>query len=102
MSEGKFSQPRPHRDEERQIEESFRQLTEEKNPRRKKEYNVEEDIQKTVREISAQEVTLSEEAGLPFARSGRLEQTVQVSPEQIPPGGLWHRPSLPKTHRSMI
>ena len=26
MSEGKFSQPRPHRDEERQIEESFRQL----------------------------------------------------------------------------
>lgn len=91
MSEGKFSQPRPHRDEERQIEESFRQLTEEKNPRRKKEYNVEEDIQKTVREISAQEVTLPEEAGLPFARSGRLEQTVQVSPEQIPP----RRPAAP-------
>ena len=58
MSEGKFSQPRPHRDEERQIEESFRQLTEDRNRRRKKTYNVEEDIQKTVREISAQEVSL--------------------------------------------
>jgi hypothetical protein len=49
MSEGKFSQPRPHRDEERQIEESFRQLTEDRNRRRKRTYNVEEDIQKTVR-----------------------------------------------------
>ena len=27
MSEGKFSNPRPHRDEERQIEEAFRQVT---------------------------------------------------------------------------
>lgn len=85
MSEGKFSQPRPHRDEERQIEESFRQLTEDRNRRRKKTYNVEEDIQKTVREISAQEVSLPDENELPFARSTRLEKTAQVSPEQLPP-----------------
>ena len=91
MSEGKFSQPRPHRDEERQIEESFRQLTEDKHHRRKKEYNVEADIQKTVREISAQEVSLPEETGLPFERSAKLEQTVQISPEQIPP----RRPAAP-------
>ena len=50
MSEGKFSQPRPHRDEERLIEESFRQLTEDKKRRRKTVYNVEEDIQNTVQE----------------------------------------------------
>ena len=85
MSEGKFSQPRPHRDEERQIEESFRQLTEDKNHRRKKEYNVEADIQKTVREISAQEVSLPQETGLPFERSAKLEPTIQISPDQIPP-----------------
>lgn len=85
MSEGKFSQPRPHRDEERQIEESFRQLTEESGRRRKKPYNPDADIQKTVREISAQEVSLPEETGLPFERSPRLEQTVQISPDQFPP-----------------
>ena len=27
MAQGKFSNPRPHRDEERQIEEAFRQVT---------------------------------------------------------------------------
>ena len=82
MSEGKFSQPRPHRDEERQIEESFRLLTEEKNRHRKKTYKVEEDIQKTVREISAQEVSLPEDTGLPFERSAKLEQTIQTAPGQ--------------------
>jgi len=82
MSEGKFSQPRPHRDEERQIEESFRLLTEEKNRHRKKAYNVEEDIQKTVREISAQEVSLPDDSGLPFERSVKLEQTVSSAPGQ--------------------
>jgi len=85
MSEGKFSQPRPHRDEERQIEESFRQLTEDKNRRRKKTYSVEEDIQKTVQEISAQEVSLPEETGLPFERSARLEPTVQIPANHLPP-----------------
>ena len=35
MEKGKFSQPRPYRDEERQIEETFRQITENNtNPRR--------------------------------------------------------------------
>ena len=85
MSEGKFSQPRPHRDEERQIEESFRQLTEDKSRRRKKEYTVEETIQKTVQKISEQEVSLPEETGLPFECSARLEQTVQMPAEQQPP-----------------
>ena len=84
MSEGKFSQPRPYREEDRQIEESFRQLTEEKNRRRKPVYNVEEEIQNTVREITEQEVSLPTETGLPFERSVRLEETIQVNPEQIP------------------
>ena len=83
MSEGKFSQPRPHRDEERQIEESFRQLTEDKKRRKKAAYNVEEDIQNTVREISAQEVSLPENNMRPFERSAKLDQTVQVNPEQL-------------------
>ena len=83
MSEGKLSQPRPHRDEERLIEESFRQLTEEKKHRKKATYNVEDDIQNTVREISAQEVSLPENVGLPFERSAKLEETIQVSPQQL-------------------
>lgn len=90
MSEGRFSQPRPHRDEERQIEDSFRQLTEEKNRRHKKVYTVEEDISRTVLEISAQEVSLPESSGMPFARSAKLEETIlsvpgQTTPLQTPP-----------------
>ena len=88
MSEGKFSQPRPHRDEERQIEESFRLLTEEKKRLRKKTYNVEENIQKTVQEISAQEVSLPEENALPFERSVKLEETVQIAPDSLPPQNI--------------
>ena len=84
MSEGKFSQPRPYRDEDRQIEESFRQLTEDNNRRKKKAYHVEEDIQKTVREISAVEVSLPEEDEHPFQRSAQLEQTILAAPEQQP------------------
>ena len=91
MSEGKFSQPRPHRDEERQIEESFRQLTEEQPRRRRKTYTVEEEISSTVQEIAAQEVPLPEDAEPSFARSARLEPTVQVGPEQI----LNRRPVTP-------
>ena len=96
MSEGKFSQPRPHRDEERQIEESFRQLTEEQNRRRKKVYNVEEDIQSTVREISAQEVSLPDETQSPFERSEKLEQTVVAAPEQMPPRTPAAKPQPPQ------
>lgn len=91
MSEGKFSQPRPHRDEERQIEESFRQLTEDKKRHKKKVYTPEEDIQKTIREISEQEVSLPEETDFLFEKIERLEKTVQISPEQYPP----RRPSAP-------
>ena len=85
MSEGRFSQPRPYREEDRQIEESFRQLTDETSRRRKKTYNVEEDIQNTIRELTEQEVSRPRETGLPLERSARLEQTVQVAPEQLPP-----------------
>ena len=84
MSEGKFSQARPYRDEDRQIEESFRQLTEDNNRRKKKVYNVEEDIQNTVREIAAVEVPLPEESEHPFQRSAKLEQTILAAPEQKP------------------
>ena len=80
MSEGKFSQPRPHRDEERQIEESFRQLTEDPQRRHKKVYTVEDDICRTVQEISDQEVSLPTENLRPFERSAKLEETAQVSP----------------------
>ena len=79
MSEGKFSQPRPHRDEERQIEESFRQLTEDKH-RRKKIYSTEEDIGRTVRDIAAEQYTPQDTR--PLERSSRLEQTVQAAPGQ--------------------
>lgn len=82
MSEGKFSQPRIHRDEERQIEESFRQLTEDKNRRTKKVFTVEDDIRRTVQEISAQEVSLPEENLRPFERSAKLDETAQVDPQE--------------------
>ena len=85
MSEGKFSQPRPHRDEERQIEESFRQLTEEKTRHRKKVFTVEDEIRSTVREISEQDVSIPKEPDNPFQRSAKLEQTVVAAPEQLPP-----------------
>jgi len=91
MESGKFSKPRPHRDEERQIEESFRQLTEEPPRRRKKTYTVEEEIGQTVQEIAAQEVPLPEDEASPFERSARLEPTVQVGPEQI----LNQKPAAP-------
>ena len=81
MSEGKFSQPRLYRDEERQIEESFRQLTEDKN-RHKKTYTVEQDISRTVQEISAQEVSLPEDTFHPFERTAKLDETVQAVPGQ--------------------
>lgn len=104
MSEGKFSQPRPHRDEERQIEESFRQLTEDKNRRRQKTYNVEEDIQKTVQEISAQEVSLPEETGLPFERSAKLDPTVQLHSQQLPTRQAvpQHRPAKSAPENDLI
>jgi len=81
MSEGKFSQPRPHRDEERQIEESFRQLTEDKH-RRKKVYTVEDDISRTVQDIAAQNTSVPEDNVRLFERSTRLEETIQAAPGQ--------------------
>lgn len=96
MSEGKFSQPRPHRDEERQIEESFRQLTEDKKRHRRKVYTPEEDIQKTVSGISQQEFSLPEEFEFPFERTAKLEETVQFSPKQYPPRQSAVQPQRPK------
>ena len=96
MSEGKFSQPRPHRDEERQIEESFRQLTEDKKRHRKKVYTPEEEIHNTMREISAQEVSLPDDPDYFFAQPEKLEQTVLFSPEQYPPRRPAAQPQRPK------
>ena len=83
MSEGKFSQPRPHREEDRQIEESFRQLTEDRNRRRKQPYAGQEDIQKSVQNISVQEVSLPEDSAPLFRRNEQLDQTILLSPEQL-------------------
>ena len=80
MSEGKFSQPRPHRDEERQIEESFRQLTEDQHRRHKKIYTVEDDIRRTVQEISGQEVSVPTETMGSFEKSVKLDETVHATP----------------------
>ena len=102
MSEGKFSQPRPHRDEERQIEESFRQLTQNQPRRRPKQNSTEEEIQKTIQEISAQEVSLPEENDFPLARNGKLEETVQISPEQLPPRQPAPRMPRRKTEYDLI
>lgn len=84
MSEGKFSQPRPHRDEERQIEESFRKLTEEKH-HRKKVYTVEEDIGRTVQEMTHQSGPQPDTGERPFERSARMEQTMQAPPNRGTP-----------------
>lgn len=79
MSEGKFSQPRPHRDEERQIEESFRQLTEDTSRRRKKAFQAEADMQKAIREMSAPEGPLPEIHALP------TEQAIPADSERKEP-----------------
>lgn len=84
MSEGKFSQSRPHREEERQIEESFRQLTEENSRRRKKTYNVEQEIGPSVQEIAAEEIPLSEVDGLPTQKRVAPEPTTLTDPQQRP------------------
>ncbi len=84
MSSGKFSQPRPHRDEERQIEESFRQLTEDKSRRRKKTYTIEDNIQNVVQEIPDSSVSLPMEADLPFEQTVKLEETIRISPDSFP------------------
>jgi len=84
MSEGKFSQSRPHREEERQIEESFRQLTEEQSRRRKKTYTVEEEIGRSVQEIAAQEIPLSEVEGLPYEKQVSLDPTILADPQPRP------------------
>ena len=56
MAQGKFSNPRPHRDEERQIEEAFRQVTEQSAPRRRKPAaTAGEPIEQTLRQMSSQE-----------------------------------------------
>ena len=47
MEKGKFSQPRPYRDEERQIEEAFRQMTESKTPPRRPIQNLKESAAQT-------------------------------------------------------
>lgn len=93
MSEGKFSQPRPHRDEERQIEESFRQLTEDKQ-RRKQVYSVEEEISKTVQDITAQQAAQPKYDQPGFERSARLEQTVQAPLEHT---RIQPKPAKPAT-----
>lgn len=84
MSEGKFSQSRPHREEERQIEESFRQLTEEQSRRRKKTYTLEENIGQSVQKISAEEIPLSQVEGLPTQKHVSPEPTIVADPQQRP------------------
>ena len=79
MSEGKFSQPRPYREEDRQIEESFRQLTEDTSRRRKKAFQAEADMQKAIREMSAPEGPLPEIHALP------TEQTIPADFERKEP-----------------
>lgn len=84
MSEGKFSQARPHREEERQIEESFRQLTEANSRRRKKTYTLEAETAQPLQEIAAEEIPLSEVEGLPQKKQASPESTTLPKTEQVP------------------
>ena len=56
MAQGKFSQPRPHRDEERQIEQAFRQVTgREPVPKPQSPlYSEEEQIEQAIRQVKEQ------------------------------------------------
>lgn len=57
MAQGKFSNPRPHRDEERQIEQAFRQVTQQQSaPRRRKPpVSEEEQLEQAIRKFSSDE-----------------------------------------------
>ena len=77
MAGGKFSQPRPHRDEERQIEQAFRQVTGQaptvENPILK------EPIPSDFRpESPVSQDTL-------FVEQSKLEEALQQLPQQLPP-----------------
>lgn len=59
MAQGKFSNPRPHRDEERQIEQAFRQITgqEPAGAPKKPALNEDAQIEETIRQIQSEQVT---------------------------------------------
>lgn len=82
MEKGKFSQPRPYRDEERQIEETFRQITENNtNPRRP--IKTIKEAAAEVRKEPSQDTVLIPKDLLEMANT-ISEQTVDPPVEQLP------------------
>lgn len=89
MSQGKFSNPRPHRDEERQIEQAFRQLT------------GQEPVKKAEDPVLSRQLTteLPEDLGAAFEPDFEIEfepefQTV-VEPTPAPPArGAYEKPPV--------
>ncbi len=83
MANGKFSNPRPHRDEERQIEEAFRQLTGQQPLKKEPE---------DVYPLSPQDFALAEEEAFPKPFEDDFEL-----PQPKPAGGAYARdPQPPK------
>lgn len=95
MSQGKFSNPRPYREEDRQIEQAFRQVTgQAPTPQRPAASTPEEiQIQQTVRQIQQEQRTVSQPAA-PEAR------TVQIPVSQIPAQQAAPRSVHPPVHAS--
>jgi len=76
MDKGKFSQPRPYRDEERQIEEAFRQVT-----APKKEKQAQEPAQETFSGISQDTIPLE----IPPAQPEPVPEAAAPVPAASPP-----------------
>ena len=87
MEKGKFSQPREYRDEERQIEEAFRQITQKNNPPKRQVSSLREtaeDIFPKAQEetlfVSAEELIPEKLRNLPLPE----ESIEDMPPEDIP------------------
>ncbi len=80
MAQGKFSNPRPHRDEERQIEQTFRQLT----------------GQEPVKQVPPQEFEIPAEEAFPNPFEDSLVETFDAPQPKKEPGAYERKPEAPK------
>ncbi len=80
MAQGKFSNPRPHRDEERQIEQTFRQLT----------------GQEPVQQVPPQEFEIPAEEAFPKPFDDSLEEAFAPPQPRREPGAYERKPEAPK------
>ena len=86
MGEGKFSSPRPHRDEERQIEQAFRQVTGQAPAPQPQQplYTQEQQIEQAIREVTQQAAAPKTPVQPPVHTPTPVQSPPQQPPVQPP------------------